>query len=77
MHIFLHNLSQLTPENNVVPVGMFWHLGTILERVASLSGGNTQTCHSNTLLYITDFRILSYVSNQHYFVHNNRVLKGL
>ena len=71
MHILLYDLSQFSPKNYIVPVSMIRHLSTILESVTTFSSGQTKACNSNSLFNVTYFRILSYVSNQHNFIHNN------
>ena len=73
MDIFLDDLGQTSPQDDVVPVGMFGHLRAILQRIAALCRGEAHTGHSHTLINITNFGLLPYVSNKHYFVHRLKI----
>ncbi len=63
MNVFLDNLSQSAPENDIVPVGMIGHLCTILERITALSSCQTEAGHSHTLINIANLGLLTDVAD--------------
>ena len=69
MNILLDNFSQSTPQNDIMPIRMVWHLGSILKRIATLCCCHTETSHRHTLIYIAHLRLLADISYKHYLIH--------
>ena len=69
MDIFLNDLSKPAPKNNVMPICMIRNLSTVLKGITTFGSCQTQTCYCHALIYITHFRILSDITNEHYLIH--------
>ena len=71
MHILLHHLGKLAVEHQIMPVCTVWHSGAILQHIAFLSGGETNSCHTTVGLKISYFRLCTNIAYEHYFIHNS------
>ena len=67
--VFLDCLGELTPEDDVVPLGLLGDLGAVLEGVTTLGGGKAEAGDGDALVDVADFGLGAYVADEHYFVH--------
>ncbi len=70
MNIFLNDLGKFPPQQYGMPVSTVRHLSTICQRIATLCRCQTHTSNCHTLINIAHFRFYTYITYQHYLVHN-------
>ena len=46
-----------------MPISVVWNLCAILQSIATFCRSKRNTCYGFTLVYITDFRFLTYIAN--------------